>query len=72
MTNYTAGTSTQAKIKYLDADFEVLSTGSFVKCAVTDQIISLEDLKYWSVERQEAYVDVKASLERELEVKAKK
>lgn len=70
MNNFTAGTSTEAKIRYLDADFEILSSGNFVKCAVTDQIITLEDLKYWSVERQEAYVDAKASLERELQFRS--
>ena len=29
--------------------------GSFVTCAVTGQRIPLADLKYWSVDRQEAY-----------------
>lgn len=51
----------EAKIKYLDGDFQVLSPGTFVRCAVTNQAIPLEELKYWSVDRQEAYVDVKAS-----------
>jgi len=67
--NFTNENLAEAKIRYLDADFEILSSGSFVKCAVTGEIIHLEELKYWSVERQEAYVDVKASLERELQFK---
>lgn len=51
----------EAKIKYLDADFQILSAGAFVRCAVTGKPIPLDELKYWSVERQEAYVDVEAS-----------
>ena len=51
----------EAKIRYLDGDFQVLSPGSFVKCAMTGQAISLDELKYWSVARQEPYVDVLAS-----------
>jgi hypothetical protein len=31
-------------------------------CAVTGARIALSDLRYWSVERQEAYVDAAASL----------
>ncbi len=56
----------EAKIRYLDADFQILSSGSFVRCAVTGKPIELDELKYWSVERQEAYIDVHASLAREL------
>ena len=51
----------EAKIKFLDADFQVLSAGSFVRCAVTRKPIPLDELKYWSVAKQEAYVDVDAS-----------
>ena len=57
----------EAKIRYLDADYQLLSPGSFVRCAVTGKAIPLDELKYWSVARQEAYVDVKASMEREME-----
>lgn len=53
--------SGEAKIKYLDADFQVLSAGSHVRCAVTGQAIPLDELKYWSVAKQEAYVDAQAS-----------
>lgn len=58
----------EARIRYLDGDFQVLAPGAFVRCAVTGEAISLDELKYWSVARQEAYVDVAASLARELEV----
>lgn len=69
MSGIFSGSSNEAKIRYLDADYEILSSGSFVKCAITNENIPLHELKYWSVARQEAYVDVKASLERELESK---
>ena len=57
----------EAKIRYLDADYQVLSPGTFVRCAVTGRPIPLDELKYWSVARQEAYADVEASLKREME-----
>lgn len=60
----------EASVKYLDADYQVLSPGSFVRCAVTGKPIPLDELKYWSVARQEAYVDVQSSLKRELEAGA--
>ena len=53
-----------ARLRYLDGDFQVLTPGSFVRCAVTGADIPLEELKYWSVERQEAYVDAATSLGR--------
>ena len=34
-------------------------------CAVTRQPIPLAELRYWSVERQEAYASAEASLEAE-------
>lgn len=54
----------EAKIKYLDADFEILKMGKFVVCAVTGEQISLEDLKYWSVDLQEPYIDAEAAVKR--------
>lgn len=57
----------EAGIRYLDGDFQVTSPGSFVRCAVTGERIALDELKYWSVARQEPYVDANASLQREIE-----
>lgn len=54
-----------AKILYLDSDFQVDVPGSHVVCAITGQEIPLDELKYWSWERQEAYVDAHASLKAE-------
>ena len=61
----------EAKLRYLDADYRILSPGTHVRCAVTGKRIDIEDLKYWSVERQEAYADVKASFSRERQLDPK-
>jgi len=57
----------EARIRFLDGDFQVMSPGAFVRCAVTGESIPLDELKYWSVARQEPYANVAASLQRELE-----
>lgn len=57
----------EAQLRYLDADFQVVVAGSHVRCAVTGRPIPLDELKYWSVARQEAYIDAAASLQREIE-----
>ena len=59
--------SREARIRYLDGDFQVASPGSFVRCAVTGDAIPLDELRYWSVKRQEAYVSAEASLRREID-----
>lgn len=45
----------EADLEYGNGEFRVIRAGSFVRCAVSAAAIRLEDLKYWSVERQEAY-----------------
>jgi hypothetical protein len=50
----------QAKLHYLPGTYKVLSAGDHVLCAVTRQPIPLGDLRYWSAERQEAYVSAEA------------
>jgi hypothetical protein len=45
----------EAVVQYLDSNLRVIKPGAFVRCAVTGQPIPLDELKYWSVERQEAY-----------------
>ena len=54
----------EAEVKYLDGDFRVVRPGAFVRCAVTGLPIPLEELKYWSVDLQEAYVTPEAVLQR--------
>nr|WP_070958508.1 DUF2093 domain-containing protein [Hyphomonas sp. Mor2] len=54
----------EAKIRYLDADLELLSPGDYVICAVTGRKIPIAALRYWSVDHQEAYVDAAAAATR--------
>ena len=62
----------EAEVKYLDGDFRVVRPGAFVRCAVTGVPIPLEELKYWSVELQEAYATPEAVLQRDRESHASK
>ena len=59
------GAGKVARLQYLPSTFRVLSDGDHVVCAVTGTAIPLHELRYWSVERQEAYADAAASLEAE-------
>ena len=54
----------EAEVKYLDGDFRVVRPGAFVRCAVTGAEIPLEELRYWSVDLQEAYVSPEAVMQR--------
>lgn len=58
----------EARLRYLDGDFQVTSPGSFVRCAVTGEPIPLDELRYWSVARQEAYISATVSLGREIDL----
>jgi hypothetical protein len=46
----------------MDNNFRMLSPGDHVLCAVTGQAIPLDDLRYWSVERQEPYATAEISV----------
>ncbi len=54
----------EAEVRYLDGDFRVVRPGAFVRCAVTGAEIPLEELRYWSVDLQEAYASPEAVLQR--------
>lgn len=56
-------TPSEAQIRFLDADYEVVRPGNFVRCAITGKSIPIDELTYWNVDRQEAYVDAAAALE---------
>lgn len=58
-----------AKLHYDTPDFIMVEAGDHVLCAVTGKQILIDQLKYWSVERQEAYCDGAAMLKRQLEFK---
>lgn len=67
-TNFRPGA--EAKLKYLDADYQVVQKGDFVRCAVTGKPIRLDELRYWSVRRQEAYASAEIASRRYLETEA--
>jgi hypothetical protein len=52
----------EARVEYLDGDFRVTRPGGFVRCATTGAPIPLDELRYWSVDRQEAYASPEAVL----------
>ena len=62
----------EARLRYLDGDFQVITPGSFVRCAITGAVIPLDELRYWSVERQEPYADAAASLAAEKRAKSRR
>ncbi len=53
-----------AVLQYLDGEFRIVTTGAYVICAVTGAHIPLEDLRYWNVDLQEAYVNAEAANKR--------
>ena len=59
------GGGREARIHYLAGTFRLLADGDHVRCAITGDRIGLEELRYWSVARQEAYRDAEASVEAE-------
>lgn len=65
------GLKGEARLRYSDGEFQVLSPGDFVRCAVSGEPIMLPDLRYWSVELQEAYASPEIAFERYRTVKAR-
>ena len=61
MTRFEGG---EAVVEYRDSNIRVVRPGAYVRCAVTREAIPLDELKYWSVERQEAYLSPEAVLTR--------
>ena len=56
----------EAKLVYGPNGFRVMRPGQHVVCAVTAEPIPLEELRYWSVELQEAYVSAHVATKRAL------
>ena len=55
-----------AKLKFLPNNFEIIENGDHVICAISKKKIPLENLNYWSVDKQEAYYSyVEAGIEHE-------
>ncbi|MBA3730788.1 MAG: DUF2093 domain-containing protein [Sphingomonas sp.] len=60
-----SGAGRLAKVHFGHGTFQLTSNGDHILCAVTGKPIPLEELRYWSVTRQEAYADAAASFEAE-------
>ena len=56
-----------ATLIYGPNGFRVVKPGEFVACAVTGEAVPLDELRYWSVERQEPYASAEISTKRALE-----
>jgi hypothetical protein len=54
----------EAKLRYLDGDYEIIQPGTYVVCAVSGTHIPLDALRYWSVDLQEAYANPGISTKR--------
>lgn len=59
-----SGSDKAAKLYYGPSSFRVLKPGRYVLCAVTGEAIELEELRYWSAERQEAYASCEIATKR--------
>ena len=55
----------EARLRYMANNFRVLTPGDHVRCAVSGAAIPLDKLRYWSVERPEAYASPDASAKAE-------
>jgi len=53
-----------AELLFTRKGYRVLKNGQHVLCSVTGARIVLAELKYWNVNRQEAYSSVEISLKR--------
>lgn len=51
----------EAVIRYLDADFQIVREGDFVRCGATGHAIPLTDLRYWNVTLQQPYASAEAA-----------
>jgi hypothetical protein len=58
-----SNTDRPARLHYMANGFRVLSPGDHVVCAVSGARIALEDVRYWSVARQEAYATAQLASE---------
>ena len=58
-----SNTDRPARLHYMANGFRVLSPGDHVVCAVSGARIALEDLRYWSAARQEAYATAATAAE---------
>ena len=55
-----------ARLHFMAYSFRVLSPGDHVLCAVSGKRVPLEDLRYWSIARQEPYASAEYSVQAEM------
>lgn len=58
-----SGSGRLARLHYMANGHRVLSPGDHVVCAVTGERIAIDDLRYWSVAKQEAYASAAIATE---------
>jgi hypothetical protein len=59
-----------ARLHYMAYSFRVLQPGDHVLCAVTGRRIAIDDLRYWSIARQEPYASAEISVQAQLKSEA--
>ena len=52
-----------AKLHYMAGQFRMLASGDHVLCAISGARIPLDELRDWSVAKQEAYASAEFSVE---------
>jgi hypothetical protein len=58
-----SNTDRPARLHFMANGFRVLAPGDHVVCAVNGTRIALDDLRYWSVAKQEAYASAALATE---------
>lgn len=58
-----SNTARPARLHYLANGFRVLVPGDHVVCAISAEPIAIDELRYWSVERQQAYANAEIALQ---------
>jgi hypothetical protein len=61
----------EAAVRYGDNELTILRQGLFVRCAVTGERILLDELRYWSVDLQEAYKGPEQAMARAEEMRGR-
>lgn len=57
-----SNTARAARLHYMANGFRVLSPGDHVVCVASGERIPLDELRYWSVERQEPYASAEIAM----------
>ncbi|PPR79103.1 MAG: hypothetical protein CFH01_00604 [Alphaproteobacteria bacterium MarineAlpha2_Bin1] len=54
----------EAKLIYYSGRFDIIIPGFYVRCAVTNKKILIENLRYWDPDIQEAYFSAEVCFDR--------